>query len=150
MRAIRILEDSVRYLAVQLPKPEDGPTEDVPERTHNPAEFEPSDTCTELCQTSLIGHIFGIIYWQRAWTVQEIFVARRLTFWADAILMELESILRIGALINAREESEIRTYVWNSGYRGFANEWFQFKRFHKIVELIHLLDGLHGKRCTNP
>jgi hypothetical protein len=124
MRATRILENSVRSLAVQLPKPKDGPIEDILEGFYNPAEFEPSDTCIELCQKSLIGHIFGNIYWQWAWTVQEIVMARRITFWADAIPMESESILRIDALINAQEKSAIGAYIWHSGYTDFANKRF--------------------------
>lgn len=137
MRATRILEDAVRSLAVQLPEPEGYGS-------------EPSVACMKICQNSIIGHIFGNQYWQRAWTVQEMVLARRLTFWADAIPMEPESILSIDSLIYAQGQSELGTYITHSPYTGFANVRFRLSEFRGTGDLIQLLEWFYDKQCTDP
>ena len=137
-RATRILEDCVQSLAAKVPGPASYRL------------FRPSVACMEVCQNSIIGHIFVNPYWRRAWTVQEIVLARRLTFWADAIPMEPESILGIEEMIDAERESELGTYISHCGYRGFANVRFQFEYYRKIEDLIHLLDKFHQKQCMDP
>ena len=47
-------------------------------------------------------------------------LAHRLTFWADAIPIELKLILGIEALIYAQARSELYTYTTHFGYKGFA------------------------------
>lgn len=140
IRATQILEESVRFLAEKTPEPENELI----------CRSEPSVACMEACSKSIIGHIFGNPYWRRAWTVQEMVLAHRLTFWADAIPMEPELILGIEALIYAQAKSELYTYITHFGYKGFAKIRSQLQEYRETEDLVHLLVKFHDKQCMNP
>jgi hypothetical protein len=77
-------------------------------------------------------------------------LAHRLTFWADAIPTEPESILDIKALIFAQANSDLDTYIKCSGYQGFANTRHQLQEYRETEDLIHLLGLFQDKQCANP
>jgi len=95
-----------------------------------------------LCRKDFAEFILRNKYWTRAWIVQEVMLARRVTIWIGAASIDLKSMEQMLARVNIRYE--LYPHFARLLHAHTRREQFQDK------SLIHLLDHYREKQCLDP
>lgn len=89
-------------------------------------------------------------YWERAWIVQEVALAQKLTFWLHNVRMD-KAIIRSIASHVRKSPSLALTRTWSkSDYSHFYDHEPGLSQKIRHASLLSLLDRFSEKKCTNP
>lgn len=99
--------------------------------------------------------IFQNKYWERAWIVQEIVLAREVTLWLGNMLVDMKFIREVAEYL-------METAWWQKVMeKGAGSDQMQYLDYHRYqsshdftsgqrIDLIVLLDLFSNKQCANP
>jgi hypothetical protein len=99
-------------------------------------------------EQSIVKFVLMNPYWQRAWIVQEVFLARKLTLWLLSEPLDPQELREVASqILDSRTSMQEELIMDGTHYLDF--HFSHFKHDEK-ADLIDLLDQYADKQCADP
>ncbi|UPX20767.1 uncharacterized protein EKO05_0010988 [Ascochyta rabiei] len=89
-------------------------------------------------------------YWERAWVMQEMFLARELTFWLDALPMDKSGLSRLEECVKESPRSGRLLGWFSKSWEHYLAYSSHFIKSKPPSDLLSLLAEFPNRKCANP